>query len=298
MHRDYTVSILRLDKIHPEISGNKWFKLKYNIQKAKRENYQTLLTFGGAHSNHIAAMAAACRESGLRSIGVIRGENTNHPSPTLINARENGMEIFFLERKKYSDKYSASVFRFLEEHFGKFYTVPEGGNNKEGILGCREILPEENYFDYVLCACGTGATYAGIVSSCKPGTVVMGINVLKGKNGLVEEVQKNLSTLFSEKKISLKGNEELEKVIIENSCITDKYCFSGYAGYEQQLIDFKSDFEKMFSIPLDYVYTSKLFYATFDLMKKKKFTPGSKILIVHSGGLQGNKAFEKRFGIA
>jgi 1-aminocyclopropane-1-carboxylate deaminase len=293
--RSVDVDVLRLDLIDKEISGNKWFKLKKNLEEVKSKKIKTVITFGGAFSNHIAATAAACKMAGLNSIGVIRGEKSDKPNETLANAKVNGMHLHYVSRENYNQKNTEVFKRNLTDIFGEHYLIPEGGNNKEGILGCSEILiPDWNY-DFIFCACGTAATYSGILSSCKPNQKLIGINVLKGENTLIDNVNLSMRQIFPQQKFIVIGNEGLEKNGIDTHCITNNYCFSGYAKLDKELIDFKNKFEKEYNIPLDYVYTSKLFYAVFDLVLNNKILPNTKILIIHCGGLQGNKGFEKRY---
>jgi 1-aminocyclopropane-1-carboxylate deaminase len=292
---NYQVDVLRLDQLHPEISGNKWFKLKYNLQKAQELGHNTILTFGGAFSNHIAATAAACKLAGLKSIAVIRGEETEALNSTLLKAREDGMQFYFVNREAYKKKQEAFFLEDLLKRFGPHYLIPEGGNNEEGLKGCMEILPPGAPYDYILCACGTATTFAGILASAKSSQTVIGISVLKGENALPEQATELLKQALPGSTYSIRGNEELEKQKIENSCITNNYCFNGYAGFDHRLVTFKNQIEKQYGIPLDHVYTIKLFYALFDLVEKQKFKPNARILVVHSGGLQGNAGFEKRF---
>ncbi len=288
------MEVLRLDLLHPEVSGNKWFKLKLNLEKARAKKIKTVITFGGAFSNHIAATAAACRIAGLNAVGIIRGEETAELNSTLNKAKSNGMKLHFADRITYSQKENQAFKNFLNDTFGPHLLIPEGGNNKEGVLGCTEILKPDWNYNHVLCACGTGTTYAGIVGSSAPSMVVTGINVLKGKNDLPAQSENMISRVFN-KDIKIAGNSELENSTLENSCITNNYCFKGYAKFDTSLIEFKNRFESLHQIPLDHVYTSKLFYALFDLAGKKKFSPDSRILVIHSGGLQGNEGFESRF---
>lgn len=288
-----SVEVLRLDLIHPEISGNKWFKLKRNLQKAKAGNFKTIITFGGAFSNHIAATAAACKLEGLKSVGIIRGDENENLNPTLLKAKQDGMLLHFVDRETYSHKTEEQLKNRLLEIFGEHYLIPEGGNNEEGILGCTEILKPEWEHDVIFCACGTGATFAGILASFKPSQTLVGINILKGENSLVKDALDQLHSVFPGQKFSICGNEALDKKVIKESCITNAYCFNGYAKIDKQLIEFKNKFEKEFTIPLDYIYTNKLFYAAFDIINQNKILPNSKILIIHCGGLQGNKGFEE-----
>ncbi len=295
--QNFEIDVLRLDLIDPEVSGNKWFKLKKNIKKARQDEQKTIITFGGAYSNHIAATAALCKSMKLNSVGVIRGETTEILNPTLQFAKEKGMQLYFVDRETYAKKNTTEFKKQLSNKFGPHYLIPEGGNNKEGLLGCTDILKPEWNYDHVFCACGTGTTFLGILASATPEQLIVGVSVLKGENNLAKEAVDQIRSVFPEREFVINGNEELEKQQIENCCITNNYCFNGYAKKDETLLDFKKNFEKQFDIPLDHVYTSKLFYAVFDLLTKNKIKPGAKILIVHSGGLQGNKGFEERYKV-
>lgn len=291
----YHVDVLRLDLIDEEVSGNKWFKLKHNIEKALQEGKDTLLTFGGTVSNHIAATAAAAKKYKLNSIGIIRGEEPATLNSTLHRARENGMTLHFISRELYSKKNETEFRDNLRDRFGNYYLIPEGGNNIEGVLGSSEILKPDWKYDYVLCACGTGTTYAGIVLNAGLNQKVVGISVLKGVNLLPAQTQGMFEEHFPERALRISGNEALEETTVEKNCITSAYAFKGFANYDKELVDFKTDFERRYAIPLDYLYTNKLMYAAFDLMKRNKLKKGARILLVHSGGLQGNSGFEERY---
>lgn len=294
-NNQYHLDILRLDILHPEVSGNKWFKLKANIDRALKENYNTVLTFGGPHSNHLAAAASACAHYGLRSVGVVRGGEEFNKTPTLIAAEKLGMKLEMVSRKDYALKNEANYLKTLSEKFGRSYVIPEGGNNCYGLKGCMEIVDTNWDYDYVICACGTGTTFGGIVSSLKKAVIAVGINVLKGENQLPEDVNQQLRNCLPSCEIQVAGNEELHKKEIEKHFITNEYCFNGFAGCDEKLIAFKKEFETKHKIPLDYLYTNKLAFAIYDLMEKEKFRANSKLLMIHSGGLQGNPAFEKRY---
>ena len=239
LESSHQVDILRLDLIDQEISGNKWFKLKRNLEKAKAENYVTVITFGGAFSNHIAATAAACKKYNLKCIGVIRGEEGDALNPTLLKAKENGMTLHFLNRELYSQKNEDSFHVYLENNFGKHYLIPEGGNNKEGVLGCTEIMKPEWEYDYIFCACGTATTYAGLLANKADAQRVIGISVLKGENKLPAEAEKYLEILLPDKKRRIAGNEALEKEFLEEDCIINNYAFKGYAKLDATVVDFK-----------------------------------------------------------
>ncbi|MEI8137605.1 MAG: pyridoxal-phosphate dependent enzyme, partial [Bacteroidota bacterium] len=251
--QNLSVDVLRLDLIHSEISGNKWFKLKLNLEKAKAQNFKTIVTFGGAYSNHIAATASACKIEGVKSIGVIRGERPTTLNSTLVKATEDGMLLYFVDRETYAKKTQENFQQDLLKLFGEHYLIPEGGNNAEGIFGSAEIIKPEWNYDYIFCACGTGATFSGILASLKPNQILIGISVLKGENTLVNEAIKQLQFVFPDRKFSIKGNEAIIEKEISESCITNSYCFNGYAKLNLSLVEFKTNFEKEFNIPLDYI---------------------------------------------
>ena len=287
--------MLRLDLIDEEISGNKWFKLKCNLEKAISQNHHTIVTFGGAFSNHIAATAAACKRYNLKCIGVIRGEENEALNDTLKKAKEDGMFFYFVDRETYRNKNGMAVKDELQKLFGEYYLIPEGGNNEAGLEGCLEILKKEWNYDYVFCACGTGTTYSGLFASKTEQQKVIGISVLKGDNTLPDEANTLLKNMLPNKTLLIKGNEALKKDVLDEDCILNSYAFNGYAKMHKDLLNFKIEFESNYNIALDHIYTSKLLYAVFDLMKLKKLKLNSKILVIHSGGLQGNKPFEERY---
>lgn len=270
-HKSISLFIRREDLIHPIISGNKYRKLKYNLLQAKAENQQTLLTFGGAFSNHIAAVAFAGKEQGFKTIGIIRGdelESKISENPTLKFAQECGMQFEFVTREAYRHKTESDFIENLKEAYGDFYLVPEGGTNEFAVKGCEEILSEaDSQYDFVCCAVGTGGTISGIINSVLPHQKVLGFPALKG-DFLNDEIRK-----FVKNK-----NWEL---------ITD-YHFGGYGKVNQELIAFINQFYQENSIPLDSIYTGKLVFGVMDLIEKDFFTDNSKILLIHTGGIQGN----------
>ena len=263
------LSIKREDLIHPLISGNKFRKLKFNLIAAKKKDLNTLLTFGGAYSNHIAATAYAGKLHGLKTIGVIRGEELVEKwieNPTLKLAHEHGMQFKFISRDSYRNKNSVEFTNELESEFGDFYLLPEGGSNKMAIKGCEEILTyEDAQFDIICSSIGTGGTIAGIINASKQNQVVLGFPALKG-DFLKEDIRN-----FTPKK-----NWQLQ---------TD-YHFGGYAKVSAELVHFINDFNTQTQIPLDPIYTGKMLYGILDLIKKDHFKPTTKILAIHTGGLQ------------
>lgn len=271
------IFVKREDKIHPYVSGNKWRKLKYNLVKAREEGRKTILTFGGAYSNHIYATAAAAKEAGFQSIGVIRGDElANKPlNPTLSFARDNGMKFHFVNRESYREKNEKAFISRLREQFGDFYLVPEGGTNHLAIKGCEEIVDDTvRKFDFICLPVGTGGTISGIISASAKHQQVMGFSALKG-DFLIDDVRNFLSSYQNGKPVSL--NWQIE---------TD-YHFGGYAKTTPGLLDFIRRFEALHQLPLDQVYTGKMMYGLYDKISKDHFDEGTKILVVHTGGLQG-----------
>lgn len=273
---DFTLYIKREDLLHPYISGNKFRKLKYNLLQAKAENQHTLLTFGGAFSNHILAVAAAGKEQNFKTIGIIRGEELHskiEDNPTLQQAQEFGMQLEFVSREAYSNKNEADFLENLRVKYGSFYLLPEGGTNSLAIKGCEEILTKaDEDFDYICCAVGTGGTISGIINCSKPSQQVLGFPALKG-DFLKEYILK-----FTNKK-----NWEL---------ITE-YHFGGYGKVTEALIQFINEFKKENDIFLDPIYTGKMVFGVIALIHKGYFPKGSKILLIHTGGLQGIKGMNK-----
>lgn len=274
---NYSLTMLREDQIHPQVSGNKFRKLKYNLLKAQNENYTTLLTFGGAYSNHIAAVAALGKEVGLQTIGIIRGEELAAKileNPTLHFAQDCEMQLQFVSREAYKCKNERSFINNLYEKFGNCYLLPEGGTNELAVKGCEEILTETaSDFDYICASVGTGGTLSGIVSASLPHQFVLGFSALKG-TFQTSEVQKHTDNTNYE--------------------IIDSYCFGGYAKIDPNLIRFINEFKKTNGIQLDPVYTAKMMFGITDLLKKGFFKENSRILAVHTGGLQGIAGMNQR----
>ncbi|MTI28281.1 1-aminocyclopropane-1-carboxylate deaminase/D-cysteine desulfhydrase [Fulvivirga kasyanovii] len=271
--------IKREDRIHPFVSGNKWRKLKYNLLKAREDGHKTLLTFGGAFSNHIYAAAAAAKEAGFQSIGVIRGDElADKPlNETLSFAKDNGMKFHFVSREDYRIKHEELFITALKEQFGEFYLVPEGGSNHLAIRGCEEIVDDQvKRFDFIGLPVGTGGTISGIISASDKYQQVIGFSALKG-DFLIDEVKNFLSSYQINRPVSL--NWQIE---------TD-YHFGGYAKTTPELINFIKRFEADHNIPLDQVYTGKMMYGLYDKIRKGYFDEGVKILAIHTGGLQGRR---------
>ncbi|TDQ13788.1 1-aminocyclopropane-1-carboxylate deaminase/D-cysteine desulfhydrase-like pyridoxal-dependent ACC family enzyme [Algoriphagus boseongensis] len=278
------LGILRLDKIHNQVSGNKFFKLKYNLKEAKRLGKKTILTFGGAYSNHIYATAAAAKLAGLNSIGIIRGDGFDENNPTLSYGRNQGMNLHFVDREKYRAKTSKQFLEELKGIFGDFYLIPEGGTNHFAIQGTKEILTSSTHESTHICtSVGTGGTFVGLATSIRSGQELLGFSSLKG-----EFIRDEIQALLKEFEINPQGKIEL---------IT-QYHFGGYAKWKPELIEFLHWFHSEFGIAIDPVYTGKMAYGIWELFKKDYFPPNSKILMIHTGGLQGNLGFVQRTGIA
>ena len=270
--KNVEADVLRLDKIHPVVSGNKWFKLRYYLEEAILRRKKTIVTFGGAWSNHKVATAAACKIKKLKSIGIIRGEEPTLHSSTLADAQRLGMQLSFISRQNYSKK---NIPEELENN--DYFFINEGGYGIKGAEGAATILDHCNKetYTHICCAAGTGTMMAGLIKASLLTNKVMGISILKNNFDLKENVEHLLN--------HPKKNYE----------IIHDYHFGGYAKKNTQLIDFMNSFYGKTSVPSDFVYTGKLFFAVTDLVNNNFFPAGSKLLLIHSGGLQGNTSLSK-----
>lgn len=268
---DVSLSIKREDLIHPYVSGNKFRKLKYNLLEAKRQNCTQLLTFGGAFSNHIAAVAFAGKQAGFKTVGIIRGDellDQTDQNPTLQFASGCGMTFKFISREEYRFKNETAFIERLQEEFGGFYLIPEGGTNDLAVKGCAEILTDEDSdFDFICCAVGTGGTISGLINSAAPHQKILGFPALKG-----DFLKKEICKFATEA-----ANWDL---------ITD-YHFGGYGKINDELVQFMNQFFRQNQILLDPVYTGKMIFGVIDLIRKGYFPKGAKILAIHTGGIQG-----------
>ncbi len=267
--------ILRLDKIHAAASGNKFYKLKYNILEAEEQEQKTLLTFGGAFSNHIIATAFASNACGFNSIGIIRGDAVENP--TLKMASAQGMKLHFIDREQYREKYNPDFIETLKEQFGDFYLIPEGGTNSLALKGTSEItdlIPD--MYDLLCVSVGTGGTVGGLIKGKKEHQHVIGFSALKGK--------------WIENEI-----EELVEHKNGWSINTDSH-FGGYAKWKPELIEFINDFYQKTGIPLDPVYNGKMLYGILKMWKAGEISADDHLLAIHTGGLQGINGFNYRFG--
>lgn len=285
------VFIKRDDLIHSEISGNKWRKLKYNLMQAKSKNIETILTFGGAYSNHIAATAAAGKLFGFKTIGMIRGEKSKQLNVTLLQAEKNGMSFNYISRSDYKNKKSYELKEELQNKFGNFYLIPEGGANFYGVNGCMEIMDEiDQPFDFIACPCGTGTTLAGIILKLKPDQKALGFSALKDGDFLKTEILNIIAEFLGDEKLALEYADKFE--------IITQYDFGGYAKHTQELLDFMKDFHTSHGLKTDPIYSGKMFFGLCDLLNKNYFKKGSRVVALHTGGLQGIKGFEERHRIS
>ncbi|ARV09293.1 1-aminocyclopropane-1-carboxylate deaminase [Winogradskyella sp. PC-19] len=276
-HKNIQLFIKREDLLHPFISGNKYRKLKYNLLESNQLNKTTILTFGGAFSNHIAATAYAGKIKDLKTIGVIRGDELESKidlNPTLSFAKDNGMQFYFVSREVYREKNSESFQNNLRKRFGDFYLIPEGGTNKLAVKGCEEILTtDDSEYDYICSCVGTGGTISGLINSSSENQKILGFPALKGD--------------FLSEEISKFANNKNWQLIAD-------YHFGGYAKINSELVTFINDFKSRYNIPLDPIYTGKMMFGLFDMILAGKFEPDSKILAIHSGGLQGILGINER----
>lgn len=276
-----TLDIKREDQIHPYVSGNKFRKLKYNLREAQAKGYKTILTFGGAYSNHITATAAAGKLMGFKTIGVIRGEELANDLPRVLSenetlrfATDHHMELKFVSRADYKEKTSTFFLEALTREFGSFYVVPEGGTNELAVKGCEEILmPADEQYDYLCCAVGTGGTIAGIINASWDHQKVIGFPALKG-DFLNTEIKEYTNKM--------------------NWILNTEYHFGGYGKINTELIEFMNRFKEEQHIILDPIYTAKMIYGIFDKIQKGDFTKNTRILAVHTGGLQGIAGMNKK----
>jgi 1-aminocyclopropane-1-carboxylate deaminase len=270
-----SISILRADLIDPVVSGNKWFKLQFYVRHAIEAGKTTLATFGGPYSNHIVATSKYGATMGLQTVGFIRGEKPTSLSPTLTDAMENGMTLHFLSRQNFLNPKKI----ISQNQDPSWAWIPEGGYGIQGAEGASTLLTIQNTqsFDTIICAVGTGTMMAGLIKAAAPYQKIIGISVLKNNLSIDAEINALLTSKESKK----------------NFEIIYGYDFGGYAKHTQALIKYMNDTYKNLELPLDFVYTAKLMYAAEDLASKGKFEPTSKILLIHSGGLQGNRSFKK-----
>ena len=283
------VYMKREDLIHSTLSGNKWRKLVYNVLEIKQRKLSGLVTFGGAFSNHIAATAYAGKINNIQTIGIIRGEEADFENPTLKLAQENGMQLLPVSREEYRLKTDVEYLKSLQEKFPDFLIVPEGGANLNGVKGCMEILQEvEIDFDVVACPVGTSTTFSGLVASAGAQRKAIGFTAVKGGDYLRADVNNFLHRLKAE--VSLNSN----LVPTSNWQLQTEYHFGGFAKMKEPLVRFMNAFYAETNIPLDPVYTAKMMYGLQEMILKNEIEKGSRVLVIHTGGLQGIAGVNKR----
>ncbi|MBA4055887.1 MAG: 1-aminocyclopropane-1-carboxylate deaminase [Marivirga sp.] len=267
--RDASVRLFirREDLNHPFVSGNKWWKLKYNLEEALRQGQKRVLTFGGAFSNHIYSTAAAANELKMKSIGIIRGEERLPLNPVLHFAEANGMKLHYTSRETYRSKMENTFINKLNDVYGDFYLIPEGGSNALAVKGVEEFANTLDIeHDYLCCPVGTGGTLAGLIRGAKGRKKILGFSALKNGSFLQNEIM-NLGSTYD-----------------GWGLITD-YHFGGYAKSTKELLAFIDDFKRLHGIPLEFIYSGKMIYGIFDLVQKGFFEKGSRLLAIHTGGI-------------
>ncbi|MBC6608570.1 1-aminocyclopropane-1-carboxylate deaminase/D-cysteine desulfhydrase [Hymenobacter sp. BT188] len=282
--RGIRLILLRDDLTHSELPGNKWRKLKYNLLEARAQGHHTLLTFGGAFSNHLAAVAAAGRLYDFRTIGIVRGEPTSPLNPTLTQAAANGMTLRYLARDTYQRKQEPAFQAELLQQTGSAYILPEGGTNELALRGCAELVTElsaQTSFDTLCVACGTGGTLGGFLTALKPQQQAVGIAALKNGGFLQDDIYA-LATAAGQ-------------IITAPWSVQTHYHFGGYARFSPELMTFIQQFQQRHEVLLDPLYTGKLLYGILDLLQQDYFAAGSTVVAVHTGGLQAWAGFRARF---
>ena len=272
LNNEIEVFIKRLDLIDPFISGNKLFKLKHNVDRALLEEKNMLITFGGAFSNHILATAAYAKKKNIDCLAIVRGEEYSELNPLLALAKEYGMNFCFVSRKEYAKRNDNNYISELIRKYKKAFIVPEGGNNKLGVLGAEEILEtQDKSFDYIICPIGTGATLSGIVNSSNRSQKVIGINCIND----TKDINKNIS----------------QKTNKNNWEIINEFNFGGFAKFDNLLTEYLKKFKLNYKITLDLNYTAKMFFGFEKLIERRYFQRKSKVLLIHTGGIYGNLGF-------
>ncbi|MBO3272774.1 1-aminocyclopropane-1-carboxylate deaminase/D-cysteine desulfhydrase [Hymenobacter defluvii] len=282
--RNIRLLLLRDDLTQPALPGNKWRKLKYNLREARHLGHNTLLTFGGAYSNHLAAVAAAGPLHGFRTVGVVRGEPTLPLNPTLAGAQAHGMQLHYLDRATYRRKTEPEVLAELLHEVGPAYVIPEGGSNALALPGCAELVTEltqQTDFDYLCVACGTGGTLAGLLTGLAGTQQAIGVAALKNADFLRADIDA----------LTRAGTGDT----YANWQLYTNYHLGGYAAYSAELMVFIQQFQARHGVLLDPLYTGKLLYAILDLLEQDYFAPDSTVVAVHTGGLQGWQGFRQRF---
>lgn len=279
---DTKILIKRDDLIHPLVSGNKWRKLKYNIKFAQDHGFEGILSFGGAFSNHLYALAAASKLAGIRCKAMVRGDGFDKRNHTLKFLKDQGVDISFVDRSSYRKKTEKDFLASLQKQYPDFYIVPEGGSNQLAIQGVTELM-DEVYVNndlgrlLVICGVGSGSTITGIVKGLKEGDRALGVLAVND-NSLPGKIKAELTELENQQ-LSLDLGAHL----------------GGFGKTNDALIKFINDFYSVTKIPLEPLYTGKVLYRLHALLEEERLTSFDNILVIHTGGLQGNKGFNYRF---
>jgi len=271
-----SVHLKREDMVFPLASGNKWRKLKYNLAAFKASEANALLTFGGAFSNHLAAVAAVGANHGIATMGIVRGEELAHKplNPTLATCQRNGMQLFFVSREEYRQKEESKTVLGLKNSHGTLYVLPEGGTNALAVKGCTEILtPEDATFDTICCAVGTGGTLAGLAASCKAHQHVVGFQVVKDAS-----IPDRIRTF----------------ALYDNWTLVQHPLQRGYAQVSRPLVAFARDVLQQAGVLLDPIYTAPMLFQLVQMIKDDTWTFGKNLLLIHTGGTQGILGFNTR----
>lgn len=275
-----TIDIKRLDLLHPEAPGNKYFKLKYNLLKAREKGAQRLVTVGGPYSNHLHATAATCQHEGLPCVGLVHGVRPPKLSPTLLDCEAWGMELIFIEREWYALRNSEAFKQWVHETFRPCHFVPEGGSNYLGLNGCMEILDDhdKNYHTLAV-SVGTGTTLAGILLTAGTNQRILAFPALKD-DSLPERLHQHLLWATFDEEIAEDLSSRVEWVW--------DYTFGGFAKCPPELKDFMK-LKASAGLPLDRVYTAKMLYGLEAMVANGKIAIAETVLAIHTGGLQGNR---------
>lgn len=274
------LSVLRLDLLHASGAGNKLFKLKDNFIEAKRQQCLQLLSYGGAYSNHIHALAIFGAAQGFRTIGVIRGERPKALSDTLVDAEAAGMHLHFVTRSAYRQRSTEVFEQSLRAEFGDSFIIPEGGANTHGVSGCEEIasllLEQVKDVDVVALAAGTGATAAGVCAGLKNVASLSCYAVVRDLNNIEQAIQSHV------------GRGSTAHWVVKDASL------GAYAKLNEKLASFIRDFQVFHNIPLEPIYTGKLFLGIYEDIMSGYYPPNTKIVAIHTGGLQGNRGMDKK----
>ena len=275
----FSVHIKREDRLHPFASGNKWRKLVYNIEAFQQSKAIALLTFGGAYSNHLAAVAAMANHKNITAIGIVRGDELAHKplNPTLEKCQQNGMQLVFVSREEYALKEQGSTVKSLQQTHGEMYVLPEGGTNALAVKGCEEILtPDDDVFDVVCCAVGTGGTLAGLANSAADHQHLVGFQMVNDVT-----IPERIRTFVAR----------------ENWSLVQYANYRGYAQADAELVAFATRILQQTGVLLDPIYTAPMLFQLVQMIKDNTWTFGTKLLLIHTGGTQGIAGFNSRHGL-